>query len=363
MAEFEEALSLLRQGKQEDALHLFEQGSKQDFRCSYHLANLYFTGAIGKKDVDQATKYFDLAFEQASQAEGDVAEYVLGTFYLFGLGTVTADKEKGIEYLKASAEKKNIDACILLSNCYRSGNGVEADPKKSYELIAPIKDSGHPAAYRIYADCLFFGSGVEKDVKTAIAYYKKASDRNDARSMFQLGTCYYEANGVEKDDKIAYDYFLSSAKLGFPDAMKNLAYFYANGIGVEKSQEEEVNWLMKYSATGRPDGMYTVARMFLEKSNKLYRYADAVTLLKRAVDMNYAPASHFLGRLYETGNYGLLPNMNIAFNLYAKSYKDGFKEAARDLLRFYREGKYVKPNPNMMAELEKVIQELDAHKA
>lgn len=361
MAYFDEAIQFMKQQNYEEAIAKFTKGSEEgDYKCSFQLANIYNIGNIAPFNLEKSTTYFDKTKEQLEglNETGDV-NYIRGIIYFFGLGTTKQDKVTGIEFIKKAAELNNVDAKLLLINCYRVGDTVDKDEDKAFELLKGVVDLGHPGALRMYGDCFYFGKGVEQNYEEAFKYYKQASDKGDIRALFTVGTCYYEGRGVEKDDKIAFGHFLKAALAGYPDGMRNVAYFYNQGIGIEKDLKKEVEWLEKLATRGDVNGMYALARCYLGREHSLFKYKEGIQLLKRGAQVGDVKALMMLGRIYEFGQYGTLPHPQIAFSSYNTAYSKGYKPAAIDLKRCYENGIGTQRNPSMAKSFDSVIEKLN----
>lgn len=365
MGKFEDALKSIQNGQSEQAIALLNECSEQnDYRASYQLGNFYLSGTMVAKDENKAKDFFLKSFEQIKTVpQTSETEFLLGTFYLFGLGGITIDKTKAISHISKAAAEGNFDAIVLLSNCYRTGNGIEKDVKKSFEIIENAAKSGHPLLVRLLADSYYFAQGVEQNYELALKYYKDASDKGDVRATFTVGTCYFEGKGVAKDEKIALEYFIKAGMAGVPDAMKNTAYFYGRGIGTEQDYHKEAEWLERYANTGSGEGMFALASCYLDKKHGLFRYIEAIEYLKKAVEKNYIPAFITLGHIYEHSLYGVLPQHGLAFKYYNTAYENGYKNAAVDLIRCFKLGIGVKANEAKVRELEAVLEEIKNEKA
>ena len=344
----------------ENEIESLEKASKDgDYRASYRLAQMYNQGINVKRDLGLAGEYFDVAFKQLNEANTtNETNYLLGTFYLFGLGTVNKDEEKAFSLFKKCADKNDVNGIVMVANAYLNGIGVEKDADEGYKLIAKVKDSKHPLAYKIYADCKMRGFGTSEDLKEAVKYYKLAAENNDVTSIFVLGTLYYEGRGVEKDLKLAFEYFEKAAAFNYPDALKNIAFFYSKGIHVEQSNEKEAEYLKRYADTGSIDGMFIYGTICLERQKGLFRYREGIEYLKRAVALKEPRATHVMGKIYENGEYGVFINKNLAFNHYITAYNLGLKMAAHDVLRCLKQSIGTTANPAKIEEFEKIVEEL-----
>lgn len=346
----------------EKEIESLEKASKNgDYRASYRLAQMYNQGINVQRDLGVSSEYFDTAFKQLNEATPtNETNYLLGTFYLFGLGTVNKDAEKALSLLKKGADKNDVNCIVMVANAYLYGTGVEKDEDEAYRLISKVKDTKHPVAYKIYADCKMHGLGTSIDYKEAVKYYRLATEKNDIASIFMLGTLYYEGKGVEKDEKIAFEYFEKAAKYNFPDALKYIAFFYSKGIYVKQDIEKEAEYLKRYADTGSVDGMFIYGSICLERQKGLFKYREGLEYLKRAVSLKDPRATHVLGKIYENGEYGVFVNKTLAFNHYITAYNLGLKVAAHDVLRCLKQSIGTTANPQKIQEFEKIVEELNS---
>lgn len=361
MADFLSGIKELQNNNIDRAIEIFEEASKKgDYHASYQLAQMYNQGLSVKKDLALAGEYFDVAFRQINEAQTtNETNYLLGTFYLFGLGTVAKDEPRAFELFQKCADNNDVNGIVMVSNCYINGIGVEKDVVEGYNYIQKVKDSKHPLAYKIYADCKLRGYGTEVDEKEAIRYYELAKDAGDVNSLFALGTIYHEGRGVAVDEKKSFEYFEKAALYNIPDALKNLAYFYSHGIYVEKNFEKEAEYLKRYADTGSKEGTFIYATVLLDAHKRLFRYKEGLDYLKRAVALREPKATHLLGKIYENGEYGVFKNPGLAFNHYLTAYNLGLKIAAFDVLRCYKQGIGTAANNKAkIEEFEAIVEEL-----
>ena len=344
----------------EKELESLESASKSgDFRASYRLAQMYNQGLNVKKDVETASEYFDLAFRQLNEApNSDETNYFLGTFYLYGLGTVSKDEEKAFSLFKKNADHKEINGMIMVANAYLNGIGINKDPEEGFRIINEIKDSKHPLAYKIYADCKLKGLGTMVDEKEAVKYYKLAAENNDIISTYILGLLYRDGKGVEQNYKVSLEYLEKAASYNYPDALKQIAFFYSQGICVKKDTLKEAEYLKRYADTGIPDGMFIYGSVCLDRQKGLFKYQEGLDYLKRAVALNEPKATHVLGKIYENGEYGVFVNKGLAFNHYLKAYNLGLKNAAFDVLRCLKQNIGVSGTPAKIDEFEQICKSL-----
>lgn len=364
MTYYEKAISLLKKENIQTIIEILKEGSDEgEFRCSYQLANFYMPGILVPKDEEQSNHYFEVSKTQAEKfPENSDALFILGTIKMFGLGKTGVDKEEGMKCILKSAEMNNPDAMILLVNSYRSGDIVERNIELANEYAKRLYDMKIPVGIRLYAESFYFAEEGKRDYDKAFKYYQEAATKGDVKSIFSLGTCYFEGRGVEKNDEKAFAHFLKAAQSGFPDAMRNVAFFYNRGIGIERNYNKEIEWLERLVSINDSEGLYALACCYLDKGHGLFKYVEAIELLKRASDRNNVKAKVMLGHIYEHGQFGALPQLRMAFEYYNSAYSLGFKQVAYDLLRCYKEGIGVQPDRAKIAELEQVVEELERQK-
>ncbi|WP_422007487.1 tetratricopeptide repeat protein [Pyruvatibacter mobilis] len=117
---------------------------------------------------------------QEAAANGDAgAAYRVGATYMDGQA-VPIDLEKGVDWLRKSAEMGEARAMGDLGSAYDWGFGVPKDRTKAAEL------------------------------------YEQAARKGHAASQYNIGVLYEEGEGVEQDLVKAYMFYLLSNENGFP---------------------------------------------------------------------------------------------------------------------------------------------------
>jgi uncharacterized protein len=124
----------------------------------------------------------------ASAEQGDaVAQFNVGSMYLFGIGVVQNYTEAA-RWNKMAAEQGNSSAATDLGTMYR------------------------------------YGDGVEQDYVEAVRWYKLAAEQGNTFAQGLLGNMYARGNGVIKDYVKAYMWFTLAAAKGSEQSIKNMDF-------------------------------------------------------------------------------------------------------------------------------------------
>jgi len=198
----------------------------------FNLAKAYQDGDGVEQDYAQAKKYYELA---AKKGLPDALSN-LGCMYENGLG-VEADINKAFEYFKKAAEKGSVIGITNLGNFYYEGRGVEQNYEKAYECMVKGVQENHPPAKYGLAFMYYKGKYVQKDLNKAVELLKEAAKENEAQSNYLLGYMYNVGEGVNQDLKKAMEYYKKSAELGYADAYSDIGTLYMQGRGVDQDYD------------------------------------------------------------------------------------------------------------------------------
>ena len=66
-----------------------------------------------------------------------------------------------------------------------------------------------------------------------------------------------------------------------------------------------------------------------------------------------------MGRIFESGSFGVFMNKKVAFNHYLTAYNLGEKSASKELFRCYKFGVGVDQNAQKAAEFEEIAKNLE----
>lgn len=240
------ATLLIKNGDYEAAAVQLEKASdKADPKATYDLANLYKEGKIKSTDPGIAERLLKTAadrnyvpamadygimlalnkpveaipyLEEAAKNGRPECVEELAFIYLDGRG-VQQQTEKGLQLLKASAEKKDANATRLLGNIYYDGEYVEKDLKKAFNMYKTAAGLADASAQNSYAEMLLKGEGIDSpDVGYAIKWFEAAAEKGNIDALKNLGEIYYTDDYGRKDRDKSMAYFMKARDLGDTDA-------------------------------------------------------------------------------------------------------------------------------------------------
>lgn len=191
----------------EEVLQLFAEGVERGDPYAFYSLGRQFM-RFGGTDAIEVEGY-DLMM-RALEVGHTFAMNELGYFYLDEAGEFY-DAERGLRYLRESAEREDIYGFNNMGLVYLKGlGGTEPDYPAAFDMFQKAADGGHPNApfnlARMYRDGLV-GSGPDREA--AIAWYKTGLERGDAYSGGNAAILIVN-EGVEGYD--AYDAAVFAAK-------------------------------------------------------------------------------------------------------------------------------------------------------
>ncbi|GAA5813281.1 hypothetical protein MFLAVUS_006756 [Mucor flavus] len=173
--------------------------------------------------------------------------------YLRGKNNVPRDREKGICWLRKSAEIGNSNSCRELGFQYEIGTNLKQDYKEAMHLYEKATYIGgcFLADFRIGA-LYYRGLGVKKDWKKALGFLEKAAFLGRHERAFLLMGIIHETGkyGASRNIKEAVKCYMEIFDLGNPTGAIALALIYCKGVGVKQDEGRTIHWFMKAVAVG-----------------------------------------------------------------------------------------------------------------
>lgn len=207
-----------------------ERGDKwrsQGRDCGDVLAEL--NTAFSMENQIERNKIFEKVFNEILElAEGgDVfAQFEIADLYSWGYGCKQSD-EKGIEWLRKSAEKGFWKTSFKLAERYRYGQNIEKDMNEAIKWYRKAAEKGYDVAQNNLGLSYGNGEGVEKNLEEAVKWYRKAAEQGNMEAQCNLAICYYcGGEGVNVDKDEALKWFKKSAEQGKQSAKDWLARYY-----------------------------------------------------------------------------------------------------------------------------------------
>lgn len=228
------------------AAQYFQYSSKKgNSKALVALGWLYLKGKGFKKNEDKAKYYFETSIslgnsiaekyyrilsgrshfisEEDFQIESSklgaelgfsANQFDIGWRYYYGFG-IKKDLDKGIKYIKHSADAEYMYAIGFLGSLYCNREYRDQNDKKCFQYIEKAAILGYTDAKKILASFYEDGYLVKKDIDLAIKYYNEAAEEGNCRAHYKLGLIYYYGeNGIEKDLTKALYHLKKAFELG-----------------------------------------------------------------------------------------------------------------------------------------------------
>lgn len=152
--------------KKKEELHMRIE-SYTDAQVHYVLALNYAEGIACKIDLPAAIVHLKKAAKMGHAS----AKYVLGHFYLNGIGFRRKNYKQAVRLFQECSNLGITDAMCELAFCFSNGIGVVKNKKKAFELYcSAAKDDIEEAIYNIGL-FLEYGIGCKKNYLLARKYY------------------------------------------------------------------------------------------------------------------------------------------------------------------------------------------------
>ena len=192
------------------------------------------------------------------------AYYMMGAYYLSGLGVVDKDDKEAFRYFLKAADKGHVGAMNMVATCYGNGRGTDNDLEKAFEYYLKAANLGNEDA--IFATALSYqqGHGTDTNYKEAFNWYKKSAERGNTNAMNNIGAMYQEGNGVGKDKEEAFKWFMKAAKKDNPFSQRVVGDCYRDGDGVEVDKTKAFEWYKKGAENGDKIAMNRLGGCYLE---------------------------------------------------------------------------------------------------
>ncbi|CAI2180671.1 3736_t:CDS:2 [Funneliformis geosporum] len=193
----------------------------------YNLGECYELGNGIKKDEFKAFSYIQkLVIQNFSDAK-----FILGYYYINGIGT-DINKKKGLKlYNKASG--KNVNEVQSIFKLYENGQIIDDIDEVNYWYHKAANNNNKEALYKL-GEFYEIGKGVDKNLVRAFEFYKKSSNLECFEAQYKVGYYYEHGIVVNTNKDMAFELYKIAAKGDNSNAQKRLAYLYEQGVEIEK---------------------------------------------------------------------------------------------------------------------------------
>jgi uncharacterized protein len=147
------------------------------------------------------------------------AQVQLGDIYDTG-AVVKRDVAEAIKWYRKAAEQGNAEGQYSLGGKYDSGDGVPQDYTEALKWYRRAAEQGHSIAEYNLGVLYYRALGVQQDLPEAAKWFRKAAEQGNADAQFSLAAFYYAGAGVPKDETEALAWFMLSAAAGNTEAAK-----------------------------------------------------------------------------------------------------------------------------------------------
>lgn len=262
-------------------------------------------------------------FKKGSENGDPACTFYYGKMLMEGLG-IKADKKEGANYILKAAEKNFPQSMFYLGNCYMNGEGITKNAEQAVKWYRLAAGKGsHNAEWKL-AECYREGIGTPINYEQALFWYGRASEKSHARAFKSL-----VSDSIPESPFIAY--------------MKGMKGYYA------KDFDEALKQFKIVDKAKVIDGKIMTAAILANPSYSGQNIKKGVKLFKESAKIS-AQAMYLLGALYEAG-VGVDKNMDEAVDLITKAADSDYAEAECALADIYFEGRGVEQNYKKAVEL------------
>lgn len=316
-----------------------------DPKACYQLAKKYLYGTSSvTQDIDAARMWFGISADRGYA----LAQYRLGTMYLYGAGGDEPNIELGNEYCLKSYINFKMELLDMQWSKYYDDDKVNGYAGYLQHLCGKMN---------------YKGEGMEKNYEKALVWFTKSALNENAHSHFYLGNMAYSGEGQKQDYLTAARHYQYADELGGDAyACYKLAQMFKNGVGIETDYEQAALYYSKAAEEEIPYAQYELAK-FLENGTVQSIGVDEKSAhilyekaLKNFVKQNNASpdtiTEYKIARMYLLGK-GTEINIDEAISWLSKSAEKENASAQYDIAKIYSEGKYVDKDTEKAEQLYK----------
>lgn len=231
--------------------------------------------------------------------EGDVSSQShLGSVLYFGWWWKKPDREEGLRWLRAAANRNDLKAQLVLAR--NTKDQVEA--LNWYEKAAL---NGDPFAQERMGKAYWWGDGRPRDIKASVEWLQKAAAGGSPDAQILLGVQYAVGSVIPRDLGAARHWFTKVA--GSSDsnariAQEYLGTFYEKGLGGPQNYSEALRWYEAAVNGGHaPYAEFALGAMYEFGRGVPASLDKALDLYRTAAFRKYRPAQYRLGVAYLRG--------------------------------------------------------------
>lgn len=239
------------------------------------------------------------------------AQLFIGRVYYAGSG-VPRDTDRGLEWIRRSAENKNLHAYEWMANIHFKADGTPADKAEYFKWIRMAAENGSGRAQNDLGYAYLTGFGTDKDYIEAEKWLLLAQEKHVLKATANLYQVYSNPDSPRYNQEKSLEIIKVMAENKDPAAQLTLGIMHAEGK-LDQSSDAEAMRLLKEAAANSNDPVanYNLARAYTIGLNGEKNLNEAARLSLMAAAEKISPAIDLL--VYIAGEY-------IAINEYSKAY-------------------------------------------
>lgn len=321
------------------------------------LADLYAKGAALPLDAEQARGYYERAADLGNAA----GLSRLGVLYRDGLGTITRDRDRALQYFESAVAEGDGSGRIYLALMLMEP-GASQDVPRATGLLDAAAKTGDAWAATILADMLIKGDRVGADGVRAIALLKPLADKENPAALASLGNLYASGAGtVPADLGKAVGYFEAAAALGDYGAKSRLGLMLVKGEGIAADPARGLALLRDVAAIGDGWAKIQLGDVLASGVGVPLDAQGALLAYGQARDAGLPAANIKLGYLFLTGKGSVAADPAAAARYFAEAADAGDSVGKISLALLLLEGKGVEQDVGQAVSLlEEVASEGNA---
>lgn len=153
--------------------------------------------------------------------------------------------DEGLKNLVTKAEQGDVDAMVMVGDCYNRGLHTEKDDQEAHRYYKMAADKGHVQGNLMVAIDLLNGIGTSKDKKAGTKYLQIAADGGAAFGQYLLASMYKIGEiGLFGREQKAMKYFEMAAKQGDAKSQVELADMIMLAKKSKYTLDDMVFWLV-----------------------------------------------------------------------------------------------------------------------
>ncbi|KAG0321128.1 hypothetical protein BGZ99_004106 [Dissophora globulifera] len=219
---------------------------------------------------------------------------------------------------------------------------LETSPRIDYQLYGKdlfLRAAGlgyAPAQFKL-GICYELGlTHFPMDPAHSFAWYKRAAMQGHADAELAVSGWYLTGHplGLVQSEPLAYEWASKAARRGWSKAEYTLGHYHEVGIGVPQDLVVAKQWYIKAAAQGNERALL---RLLVGHVGLQVDYAHLKDALLNE-NQNNPYMIHQLAQFHELREYGLVPDEDAAFELYAASAQTNYAPAQYKLGACYEFG-------------------------